>query len=397
MSKQKWIDENGVFYPIPGNTVLHVTPGPGVWQVYQSPSPQDNRLGLVKLSDKFEFPGKVYNLGCESLKKRIRKVWESDIFQSGNKNLGVILNGVKGGGKSWFAKVMCNEYDLPVVIVDSSFDGAILGFIQSLTFECIVLIDEAEKTFKKGEEDEILLKLIDGIYNESRKLYILTTNTLDVNPNLLGRPGRIRYIQEFKNLPTSVIEEYIKDNLIDQTKRDKVIAKVDLLEISTIDILKCIIDEVNILGDLPDSDNEIDPMNIPMAKHVFEVLTFYGCSWDDVESIKKIIKEKKPIECSLKDWLGGVWRKAESPDEADYTNADRFDDEIVSCNYTSTQRCTTSFSKLWVDCETSIGHITREPDDYGFFTTTYGDGREYLHLVIRQRENPSLYRGGLAF
>lgn len=60
-----------------------------------------------------------------------------------------------------------------------------VSFIQQLDFECIVLIDEAEKTFKRGESDEVLLKLIDGVYNRSRKLYILTTNTLNVNENYL--------------------------------------------------------------------------------------------------------------------------------------------------------------------------------------------------------------------
>ena len=29
----KWINEGGVFYPIPGNVVLHVTPGPGVYEI----------------------------------------------------------------------------------------------------------------------------------------------------------------------------------------------------------------------------------------------------------------------------------------------------------------------------------------------------------------------------
>ena len=36
--KQKWIFENWVYYPIPGNTTLHVTPGTGVFQIFQEKS-----------------------------------------------------------------------------------------------------------------------------------------------------------------------------------------------------------------------------------------------------------------------------------------------------------------------------------------------------------------------
>ncbi len=62
-----------------------------------------------------------------------------------------------------------------------------LEFIQSLCFEAIILIDEAEKTF--DEEEDVLLKMIDGVYNSKRKLYILTTNELNIDENLLGRPN----------------------------------------------------------------------------------------------------------------------------------------------------------------------------------------------------------------
>ena len=54
---------------------------------------------------------------------------------------------------------------------------------------------------------------IDGVYNACRRLYILTTNQLTLNDNLLGRPGRIRYRFEFSNLLPEAIEEYLKDNL----------------------------------------------------------------------------------------------------------------------------------------------------------------------------------------
>ncbi len=36
--KQKWVKETGVFYPISGDTTLHLVPGSGVFQVYEEKS-----------------------------------------------------------------------------------------------------------------------------------------------------------------------------------------------------------------------------------------------------------------------------------------------------------------------------------------------------------------------
>ena len=153
-----------------------------------------------------------------------------------------------------------------------AYEG-LVNFLQSLCFECIVFIDEAEKTFKKGEDDDVLLRLIDGVYNETRKLYILTTNQLTLNDNLLGRPGRIRYRFEFGNLLPKAVKDYLDDNLLPEyaVQRKNILEQVDLLEISTIDILKALVDEVNIHGRLPESQC----LNIPTAKHAFEILEFY--------------------------------------------------------------------------------------------------------------------------
>ena len=57
--KQKWVKENGVFYPIPGDTTLHEMPGMGIFQIYEERSMGGSRLGLRKIADQFQFPFKV--------------------------------------------------------------------------------------------------------------------------------------------------------------------------------------------------------------------------------------------------------------------------------------------------------------------------------------------------
>ena len=297
LTRQKWVNEGGIYFPISGDTVLLRTPGKGVFNVVKSQNPMDARLGLQRIGDSFEFNFKIYELGCEEMLQTIRKTWDSEVFVRGEKNLGVIFNGLKGTGKTLSAKLLCNALDLPVVIVQYPYEG-LVNFLQSFCFECIVFIDEAEKTFKKGEDDDVLLRLIDGVYNQTRKLYILTTNQLTLNDNLLGRPGRIRYRFEFGNLLPKAVKDYLDDNLLPEyvDQRKSILEQVDLLEISTIDILKALVDEVNIHGCLPESQC----LNIPTAKHAFEILEFYYIAeLDRYKEVKAFIAHSHPRSLNL--------------------------------------------------------------------------------------------------
>ena len=397
MAKQKWLDEGGIFYPIVGEIVLHDTPGPGIWQVYQSPNINDRRLGLIKVDDSFKFDYKIYNFGGQNMFDKIRKIWESDLYVENNKNLGLIYNGTKGTGKTVSAKLLCNELKMPVILVNHTYDGLILDFIQSLEFECIIFIDEAEKTFT-GNEQEILLKMIDGVYNKSRKLYILTTNTLSVNENLISRPGRIRYVQEFGNLDPEAVNMYIEDNLIDKTKRDHVLEQVDLLEISTIDILKAIVDEVNILGDIDDSSN----LNIPKARYCYDVLKLAGCGKDEIVKAKEIFKTK-PSNKDMFNWVESevdysIWPQYKDRGDS-MDNTDLFQAEIPCCEYSYVYKMTTNSSFIFRNQSTSIGEVIMSPEDLGetdyFIVRDRYSQEESLCVLLRLRNSPSLYRGRL--
>ena len=388
LTRQKWVNEGGIYFPISGDTVLLRTPGKGVFNVVKSQNPMDARLGLQRIGDTFEFNFKIYELGCEEMLQTIRKTWESEVFVRGEKNLGVIFNGLKGTGKTLSAKLLCNALDLPVVIVQYPYEG-LVNFLQSLCFECIVFIDEAEKTFKKGEDDDVLLRLIDGVYNQTRKLYILTTNQLTLNDNLLGRPGRIRYRFEFGNLLPKAVKDYLDDNLLPKyaDQRKKILEQIDLLEISTIDILKALVDEVNIHGCLPESQC----LNIPTAKHAFEVLEFYYIAeLDRYKEVKTFIdKHMKDDETTtISEWL----HKPQKTNKKK-TNEDMLEDKFDSVYIAS---ITCSSPTLIRDVSTSRGIIETEPNADGYFLMRdrYEDSA-HLCLLLRKKNNPSLYRGML--
>ena len=388
LTRQKWVNEGGVYFPISGDTVLLRTPGNGIFNVVKSPNPMDARLGLQRIGDIFEFNFKIYELGCDEMLKTIKKTWESDVFVKGEKNLGVIFNGLKGTGKTLSAKLLCNALDLPVVIVQYPYEG-LVNFLQSLCFECIVFIDEAEKTFKKGEDDDILLRLIDGVYNQTRKLYILTTNQLTLNDNLLGRPGRIRYRFEFSNLLPKAINDYLDDNLLPQfaDQHRSILNQVDLLEISTIDILKALVDEVNIHGQLPENMC----LNIPTAKHAFEILEFYSITeLDRYKEVKAFInRQMKDSDAStISEWL----HKPQKTNKKK-TNEDLLEEKFDSVYITS---ITTRSNALTRETSTSRGTIATAPNSDGYFLMyDYYEDSAHLCLLLRKKNNPSLYRGQL--
>lgn len=383
-SKQKWINDGGILYPIPGYALLLTSPGNGIFRIYENP--QTKRLGLEKIDDTFRFDFKIYDLDCEDVMSKIIKTWTSDLFRESNKNLGVIFNGIKGTGKTIAAKQLCNRIGLPVIVISKPVDG-MLEFIQSLHFESIILIDEAEKTFR--EEQEVLLKMIDGVYNDMRKLYILTTNKLSIDENLLGRPGRIRYIKEFSNLSAKAVNDVIDDNLNDISLKDDVLKVVDSLEISTIDILKAIIDECNIMGSVP-SDSTL---NIPKAKYKIQIISFDNLELKFHRELQDYIINHLAADESVINWLQKVIG-TDGKGKKFKKNLDLIE-EMYDCRVCIEWRPTSTLG-VYIGKHLGCGIVNSKPDGYGFFTREADwDNSTELCCLCNDYNIPSLYRGNL--
>ena len=383
LERQKWINEGGILYPIPGYATLLPCPGNGIFRIYEEP--QRKRLGLEKIDETFTFNFKIYDLDCEDVLTRIIKTWTSTLFAESNKNLGVIFNGMKGTGKTIAAKILCNRIGLPVIVISKPIER-MLEFLQSLCFECVVLIDEAEKTFK--EEQEVLLKMIDGVYNNTRKLYILTTNKLSIDENLLGRPGRIRYIREFSNLSAKAINDIIDDNLNYMPLKDDVLKLVDSLEISTIDILKSIIEECNIMGTVP-----TDLMlNVPRAKYKIQVIFFDDLDADKYKEVQNFIKEHLEPGETVANWLKRVIGLNEK-DKKPKKNEDLIENKFDCCVDVRWQASVSPI--LYIGQQLRYGTISSLPDKLGFFTLETDWDETELCCIGNNGAKPSLYKGQL--
>ena len=375
LNRQKWINEGGVLFPIPGSATLLSTPGNGVFRIYVDA--RTGRIGLEKIAESFIVNFKVYGTEGKAINDHIIHTWNSDVFQKSGKNLGVIFNGLKGTGKTIAAKQLCNRLGLPTIVVSKPVDG-LLEFIQALNFEAAVLIDEAEKTF--DEESEILLKMIDGVYNHRRKLYILTTNELTLDDNLIGRPGRIRYVKQFGNLELDVINEVITDTLEDKSLADGLIRLVNSLEISTIDILKSIIEECNITGRIPDPNL----FNVPLSNLKLRLLRFSDLDEVRFEDVEKFIVENKPESMPIEQWMD--IKKDDGKDDSTWQSfiEKEFKCDIRKESVSSRDNVVMKGGKL------GYHKVTTEPDKYGFFSWEYY-GDEELLCYIGFTDRPFLY------
>jgi len=65
-------------------------------------------------AEDFKVPDKVYDVNSEMRKDIITS------FRGYKKNLGVLLTGNKGQGKSLNAKLLCRELNIPTIIVNKS-------------------------------------------------------------------------------------------------------------------------------------------------------------------------------------------------------------------------------------------------------------------------------------
>jgi SpoVK/Ycf46/Vps4 family AAA+-type ATPase len=190
--------------------------------------------------EKYSFNYKLYGIE-EELIKRIEKTY----FNTRG-NLGVLFNGLKGTGKSVTAKQVCNRMNLPVILLTSA---ELIGWVNEIPEDVVIFIDEYEKIFR--ERDTILTMMDGALESIHRRIFLLTTNTLSINENLLHRPGRIRYLKTFKDLSPQIVNEIVTDCLKDLSMREQVVNFCATLEHITIDAVKSVCEECNIHDELP--------------------------------------------------------------------------------------------------------------------------------------------------
>lgn len=239
--KQIWVQTGINFNRMQGPIISYNEIPVGVYKISMS----KQGFYLEYVMSEFVFDYKIYGLQEDFINHVIKTYNEA---QTGN--LGILLNGTKGTGKTVAAKMIANRLHLPVIIVQNmgqEMNRQIMNYLSTeINFDCVFFFDEYEKTFDK---DTTILSFMDGVYNsESRKVFLLTTNTLSIDRNLIGRPSRILYLKKFGNLEIEAASEFLDDTLNNKEYKQEVLEFINLLSISTIDILKSVVKEINIHG-----------------------------------------------------------------------------------------------------------------------------------------------------
>lgn len=190
---------------------------------------------------------KVYGNSQEKVNKVLNTFGRLD------RNMGIILSGPKGVGKSMFARLLAiegYEKNLPLLIVRNAYPD-LSSFISSIDQECIVLFDEFEKTFKPDKDSgynpqEELLSLFDGL-DGGKKLFVITCNEVrDLNSYLLNRPGRFHYHFIMTTPVGEEVKAYMQDHLVGDARQyiDKIVG-LSTVSGFTYDILRAIAFELN--------------------------------------------------------------------------------------------------------------------------------------------------------
>lgn len=343
---------------------------------------QTGEIYLEEVADKFEFPFKVYGLQTPFIEHVITT------YENTNTNLGILLDGKKGTGKSVTAKILAMRFNKPIIIIGSPFPG-LQDFISKFSCECVFFLDEFEKTFGNNRSNDdgstsMLLSVMDGAYNTvCRQVFLLTMNNTYIDSNFLGRPSRVRYHKTFGNLEPDVISEYIDDNLIDKSRMQDVLELVDSLELSTIDTLKAIVMDFNLHPGVS-VETVREYLNLEFASYRYR----YKCL---VLSRRDIVPEAQAFEM-MKERLTHVGEKYidEDGDECEHTQEDF---EIYD-QYYSTSRNLYSFirGEYFNNATVLRGY---EPVNQTMILENSRTGQRYYCVIDNPSDRPSLYGSNL--
>ena len=198
----------------------------------------------------FTLPKKIY--GNHSIVNR----WIRSFENNSDKNMGIILSGIKGSGKTITAQKFCIDSKLPVIIINEAFHGQ--NFVDFITNpklgKCIIFIDEFEKiypTYDRNNDNlaqNELLSLMDGNFM-TNLIFLLTVNEFRINEYLINRLNRVKYRKHYNDLDESVVNEVIDDLLVYKQHTQSIHEFFDKINMCTFDLLVNIIKEINLFNE----------------------------------------------------------------------------------------------------------------------------------------------------
>lgn len=337
--------------------------------IYNLNIDESGKWFLTKYAEEFIFSYKLYDLENDFIDHFIKT------YQCSTGNLGCLFSGIKGTGKSVAAKMIANKLGLPIIIVKSmgQLNQSMIEYLSSINTECVLFFDEFEKNF--DSKDSTILQIMDGVYNSDfRKVFLLTTNSLYINENLIGRPSRIRYVKQFGNLSLNAVNEFLDDNLNDLSLKQNVIDFVNTLNISTIDILKSVVSEINIHGweEFQQYNNVI---NVEFGKYYYSAI------------YTSVYKAEKTEDQNINNFYSIVKPASRNKDiKLDTLSSIHFTDGFDDCNCTESK----SFNNLTIGDKFDHEQIIQIDYDKHIIVTQT-DSYYHFYYILNPNAQTSLY------
>ncbi|HEY9705284.1 MAG TPA: ATP-binding protein, partial [Allocoleopsis sp.] len=205
-------------------------------------------------TDDFKFPEKIYDID-KDLRELVKKSYESN-----KSNLGVLLTGNKGQGKSVTAKLICKDLGLPVVMINKPIPSNInfIKFLKEIKQDYVLMLDEFGKIFDSSSYNEegnkvsyhtqeSFLSLMDGALTSEFKTVFLMTSNEEVNSYLINRPSRIKFVKEYDELPEELFELIVEDKLVNKEFKKDLQEHISFLNLN-VDLLINIISDINLFN-----------------------------------------------------------------------------------------------------------------------------------------------------
>lgn len=246
---------------------------------------------IFKENGELSLPSKVYtSKKDEFFKKRILTYFNNSFTDT----TGVMLAGTKGTGKSLMAKVLAKESNLPIVIVDPQYpESRLIKYFKQISTPVCILFDEVDKSF----DTEKMLDFLDGLQKTSKKLVIMTCNSLSkVSEYLQDRCSRIRYLRKYttddnlefldvliKDMKIKNAEEvskYCREN-IKLLSMDNIVAFLN--EIKLLEDEDCTLDEIISVMNIDHISTKEETKIEEQPKEETSDDTEYGICYDDFD------------------------------------------------------------------------------------------------------------------
>lgn len=257
----------------------------------------------LHLIDDIKLPEKIYGDVISFAKRVCVK------YNSKDRNLGVLLVGTKGAGKTITARAIANLLNTPVIIIPQGYDDT--AFISFLTDpalgNCVILIDEFEKLYNGEDADSNkLLSLLDGPYN-THHIFVFTANEFyRINSMMKNRPSRIHFLKEFTGLDEDAVRDMGNDLLDNKDWTEELVEISQKMTECTFDVIMSICSDSNLFKESP--KQVVRYMNVLMESSNYEMFE----ERDGILLYRTTFKLE-----DIGKWSGGYWIDSNSQKNED--------------------------------------------------------------------------------